>query len=241
MPFSFPDIPQPAQCIAAFHPGAKTSDPIAVTEPRAILAFDCSGASCSAAVVIDNTVVASQFVEMTRGQAEVLVPMIAAVMAAGGIDFAALDAIATTVGPGSFTGLRIGLATARGLALAADRPVIAVTAFEAFRAASPAGALTVLIDSRRGPLFVQAFDAAGRPEGEALSLEPEAAAEFLARRNGGHAGDGIPLVPGYRAAQAGRIRAESVAEAARRLDPSARARPALPLYLRAPDVTLPKT
>ncbi len=212
-----------------------------MTDPRAILAFDCSGASCSAMVQIDNAVIASRFVEMTRGQAEVLVPMIADVMAEAGIDFSALDAIATTVGPGSFTGLRIGLATARGLALAAGRPIIAVTAFEAFRAASPAGVLTVLIDSRRGPLFVQAFDAAGIADGEALSLEPDAAAEFLARRHGGHAGDGIPLLPGYHDAQPGRIRAEAVALAARQLGPAARSRPALPLYLRAPDVTLPKT
>jgi tRNA threonylcarbamoyladenosine biosynthesis protein TsaB len=210
------------------------------TDPRAILAFDCSGASCSAAVVIDGAVTASRFREMSRGQAEVLVPMIAEVMAEAGIDFAALDAIATTLGPGSFTGLRIGLATARGVALAADRPILAVTAFEAFRAASPAGPLTVLIDSRRGPLFVQAFDADGEADGEALSLEPEEAAAFLRDRRGGQAGDGVPLVPGLDGLPAGRIHAGDVARAALSLDAAARARPALPLYLRAPDVTQPK-
>ena len=210
-----------------------------MSAPHCLLAFDCSGASCSAAVVIGGTVVASRFVEMARGQAEALVPMIAAVMAEATIDFAALDAIATTVGPGSFTGLRIGLATARGLALAADRPIIAVTSFEAFQSACPSGPLAVLIDSRRGPLFVQAFDAAGVAEREPGALEPEAAAGVLAGRAGDVAGDGIPLLPGRGTATPDRIRADAVARAASRLDPAARSRPALPLYLRAPDVTLP--
>lgn len=211
-----------------------------MSAPRRLLAFDCSGASCSAAVVIGDAVIASRFVEMARGQAEALVPMIAAVMAEAAIDFAALDAIATTVGPGSFTGLRIGLATARGLALAADRPIIAVTSFEAFQSARQPGPLTVLIDSRRGPLFVQAFDAAGVAEGEPCALEPEAAAGYLAGRAGDVTGDGVPLLPGHRAVPPARIQAEAVGRAACRLDPAARSRPALPLYLRAPDVTLPK-
>lgn len=227
------------QFIAAPGEGAKPRGPVAMSEPRAILAFDCSGASCSAAVVIDGIAAASRFVEMARGQAEALVPMISAVIAEAGIEFAALDAIATTVGPGSFTGLRIGLATARGLALAAGKPLIAVTSFEAFRAAAPPGALTVLIDSRRGPLFVQEFDEMGRAAGEACALEPDAASAFLAARTGGRAGDGVPLLPGNLEAP-GRIRAEAVARAALNLDATARARPALPLYLRAPDVTLPK-
>lgn len=205
-----------------------------------LLTFDCSGASCSAAVVIDGGVAAGRFVEMARGQAEALVPMIAEVMAEAGIAFAALDAIATTVGPGSFTGLRIGLATARGLGLAAERPVVAVTSFEAFQAAAEPGPLTVLIDSRRGPLFVQAFDAAGVADGEACALEPDAAIAFLANRVGGIVGDGVPLLPGHEGERADRIRAESVARAALRLDDAVRLRPALPLYLRAPDVTLPK-
>lgn len=207
---------------------------------RRLLAFDCSGASCSAAVTIDGAVAAARFVEMARGQGEALVPMIAAVMAAAGVDFTALDAIATTVGPGSFTGLRIGLATARGLALAADRPVIAVTSFEAFRADSGPGALTVLIDSRRGPLFVQRFDAAGATVGEASALEPADALAVITAHGGAVAGDGVPLLPGHGDSAPGRIRAEAVARAALRLDPAAQARPALPLYLRAPDVTLPR-
>ncbi len=211
-----------------------------MSTPRSLLAFDCSGASCSAAVLVDGAVVASRFLEMARGQAEALVPMIAEVMAEAGIDFAALEAIATTVGPGSFTGLRIGLATARGLGLAAARPVVAVTSFEAFQADRAPGTLTVLIDSRRGPLFVQAFDAAGAAAGAACALEPDAAVAFLAERSGGIIGDGVPLLPGHENAPPDRIRAESVGRAALRLDDAARARPALPLYLRAPDVTLPK-
>src|SRR5579859_2559976 len=137
-----------------------------MSEPgfRRVLAFDCSGAACSAAVRLDGRVAAERFAAMERGQAEALMPQIAQVMAEAGLDFTALEAIATTVGPGSFTGLRLGLAAARGLALAAARPLLALTSFEALLAGLPvdhsAGRkVAVALDSRRGPVFAQLFDA----------------------------------------------------------------------------------
>lgn len=187
-----------------------------------------------------------KFEEMARGQAEILVPMIAAVMAEARLDFEDLDAIATTVGPGSFTGLRIGLATARGFALASGKPIIAVTSFEAFLAGTdPASRqgrrVAVLIDSRRGPVFGQIFDADGRAEGDACSIEVEAVAAWLSDPETLLTGDGVALLPGAHDSKVARIRPEAVALAAARL-PVAEAvrRPALPLYLRAPDVTLPR-
>ena len=73
-------------------------------------------------------------VPMMRGHAEALMPMIAAVMSAAGMEFAALDRIAVTVGPGSFTGLRVGVAAARGIALAAGKPAVGLTTLAALAA-----------------------------------------------------------------------------------------------------------
>ena len=101
-----------------------------------ILAIDTALEACSAAVLDTdaNRLLASESEPMQRGHAEALVPMLARVMRASGLGFAELDRIAVTTGPGSFTGLRVGLSAARGIALAADKPVVGLTTLSAFAA-----------------------------------------------------------------------------------------------------------
>ncbi len=154
-----------------------------------ILAIDSATAACSAAVWADGTVLAEEAVEMARGHAEALLPMIDRVRRAAGIAFADLDRLAVTVGPGHFTGLRIGLAAARGLALATGLPLVGVTTLEAVAAAVPTGerrsGLDVLaaLDSKRAEAYVQMFDARLKPAGAPASLLPaEAAAQFAPGR-----------------------------------------------------------
>lgn len=217
---------------------------------RALLAFDCSGASCSAAVLIDGIIRAERFAAMERGQAEALLPMIQAVMAEAEADWTGLDAIVTTVGPGSFTGVRLGLSAARGLALAADKPLLAVTAFEAVAAGlAPAEQpIAIVIDSRRGPVFAQRFDSSLQPVGEPAQLEPEAVAAWLGTGPWHIAGDGVANLAGQAFAPDVRLDAEprriQAADLARAAAAPGRAvsdrPPAHPLYLRPPDVSLPK-
>ena len=142
-----------------------------------LLAMDTATAACSAAVWRDGQVVARRFEPMVRGHAERLMPMVRAVMdeAAGGPgDFSALDAIAVTVGPGAFTGVRIGLAAARALGLAAARPVAGFTTLETVAAAQqePGKPLLVALDSKREDLYVQLFDAGLTPLGAPAALLP---------------------------------------------------------------------
>ncbi|MCG6207389.1 tRNA (adenosine(37)-N6)-threonylcarbamoyltransferase complex dimerization subunit type 1 TsaB [Rhodopseudomonas sp. HC1] len=101
-----------------------------------ILAIDTALEACSAAVLDTdaNRLLASESEPMQRGHAEALVPMLARVMQASGLGFADLDRIAVTTGPGSFTGLRVGLSAARGIALAADKPVVGLTTLSAYAA-----------------------------------------------------------------------------------------------------------
>ncbi|RJF75991.1 tRNA (adenosine(37)-N6)-threonylcarbamoyltransferase complex dimerization subunit type 1 TsaB [Rhodopseudomonas palustris] len=101
-----------------------------------ILAIDTALEACSAAVLDTdaNRLLASESEPMQRGHAEALVPMLARVMQASGLGFAELDRIAVTTGPGSFTGLRVGLSAARGIALAADKPVVGLTTLSAYAA-----------------------------------------------------------------------------------------------------------
>ncbi|WP_291847735.1 tRNA (adenosine(37)-N6)-threonylcarbamoyltransferase complex dimerization subunit type 1 TsaB [Bradyrhizobium sp.] len=118
-----------------------------------ILAIDTALDACAAAVLDTdaNRLLAEESQAMKRGHAEALMPLIARVMQASGASFAALDRIAVTTGPGSFTGLRVGLSAARGLALAAGKPVVGLTTLTAF--AAPA------VGENAGSPVISAIDA----------------------------------------------------------------------------------
>ncbi|OJX81939.1 tRNA (adenosine(37)-N6)-threonylcarbamoyltransferase complex dimerization subunit type 1 TsaB [Magnetospirillum sp. 64-120] len=210
-----------------------------------ILALDSAGSACSVALWRDGAVLARRFAVMARGQSEVLVPMVGEVMAAAGTDFAALDLLAVSVGPGAFTGIRIGLATARALALAAGKPVAGIATTHAVAAAVPVDQrqgrdILVVVDSRRAELWVQRFDAQARPLGPILALAPEQVAAQMAGPLA-LAGDGAALVaallPQAQVTETTHVDAALVAELAARNWPD-RVLPAEPLYLRDADVTM---
>ena len=108
----------------------------------------------------------SRSLPMMRGHAEALMPLIAAVMSAANTEFFDLDRIAVTVGPGSFTGLRVGVAAARGIALAAGKPAVGLTTLAALAApffdADETKALLAVIDARHDQVYMQLFGSGGR-------------------------------------------------------------------------------
>src|SRR5215475_2070769 len=126
-----------------------------------ILAIDTALDACAAAVLDTGTskVIAMESQAMKRGHAEALMPLLARVMKATGIPFAALDRIAVTSGPGSFTGLRVGLSAARGIGLAAGKPVVGLTTLSAYAApiVSEGGEQPVIsaIDARHDQVYFQ--------------------------------------------------------------------------------------
>ncbi len=123
-----------------------------------ILALDATLARCSAAAVEDDRTRAEAIVDADRGQAAVLPGLVAAVLAEAGWDAGALELIAVTVGPGSFTGIRAALSLALGIGFAAGVPVAGVTVGEALAAAAGPLAgreLWSAIDSKRGRVFIE--------------------------------------------------------------------------------------
>jgi tRNA threonylcarbamoyladenosine biosynthesis protein TsaB len=126
-----------------------------------ILAIDTALEACAAAVLDTDAdeLRAQEQQLMKRGHAEALMPMIARVMQSADLAFTALDRIAVTVGPGSFTGLRVGISAARGLALAAKRPAIGLTTLSAYAAAiiGQSGSVPVIsaIDARHDHVYFQ--------------------------------------------------------------------------------------
>jgi tRNA threonylcarbamoyladenosine biosynthesis protein TsaB len=118
-----------------------------------ILAIDTALDACAAAVLDTSAskIIAQESQPMKRGHAEALMPLLARVMKASGVAFAALDRITATTGPGSFTGLRVGLSAARGIALAAGKPVVGVTTLTAY--AAP------IVSEDRGHPVISAIDA----------------------------------------------------------------------------------
>lgn len=150
-----------------------------------ILALDTSGAACSVALWRDGAVAARRFRAMARGHAEALVPMIAEVLDAADTDMESVGRIAATTGPGSFTGLRCGLAAARGLALARDIPLVGISSLEAvaYRAAGVAEiaghVILSALETRRADVYVQCFTPALAPLSPPAALLPEAVPETV--------------------------------------------------------------
>ena len=156
-----------------------------------ILTLDSALRVCSAAVLRDEQVLARREQPAERGQATLLAVMAEASLAEANVPPAALEVIAVTVGPGSFTGIRAALALAHGIGLAAGVPVIGVTIGEALAEALPhlgRRQLWSAIDSRRGRLFLecdgraQAIDADRLPHPDGpVAVAGDAAIEVAAR------------------------------------------------------------
>jgi tRNA threonylcarbamoyladenosine biosynthesis protein TsaB len=223
-------------------------------QTRPLLALDAAGQACSAALWQPGRgLLARRFERRARGQSERLLPLVEAVMAEAGVGYAALGAIAVTLGPGGFTGVRIGLAAAEGLALAWDLPILGLDSFAVVAAAVPPAEregrdLLVLIEAKRAEVYAQLRPAGEAPGVPALLL-PAALAAGLPRRPLLLAGDAVAQArPALAAAglelrdssAAGEADAAVLARLAAALPLPADRRPPRPLYLRAPDTTLPR-
>jgi tRNA threonylcarbamoyl adenosine modification protein YeaZ len=213
-----------------------------------VLAIDTALEACSAAVLDTEQggISARESLPMVRGHAEALLPLIARVMDSAGLEFAALDRIAVTTGPGSFTGLRVGIAAARGIALAAGKPAVGLSTLAAYAAPLIAADDTVpvvaVIDARHDHVYLQVFGPGGRtvvtPRVASLREALRAAATGAPRLIGTAA---EMLAAAWPAGQ----RAPRLVDARRAPDVDWVARlgaaatdtgvPPKPLYLRAPD------
>jgi tRNA threonylcarbamoyladenosine biosynthesis protein TsaB len=128
--------------------------------PKVVLAFDTSAAHCAAALLLADGTCLLRHEEMAKGQAERLLPLLEELLAEAGLAWRDLTTLAVGTGPGNFTGVRISVAAARGLALSLGIPAIGVTRLEALAYGLPRP-VTVIEDARRDEAYVQMFTAQG--------------------------------------------------------------------------------
>ena len=207
-----------------------------------LLAIDTALEACSVGVAIDGRPPVLRSETIGRGHAERLFGMLSEAMSEAGLAFAALDRIAVTNGPGSFTGIRVGIAAARGLALVIGCPVVAIgtLAMTAAAARDTAGPQPVLAahDAKRDEIHAQAFDAGGAPLCEPFA---GSAGDVAARAGDGMllAGSGAALVAAAMAEPGRIVTVPAIPDIAilLRLGRSAPppGGPPRPLYLRPPD------
>lgn len=210
-----------------------------------VLGLDAAGAGCGVAVRRDGWVVAARTEPMAQGHAVRLMPLVLEVLAEAGIAPGEIDLFGVTTGPGSFTGLRVGLAAVGGLALGAGRTIVGIPSFDAVLAdLGPVAAGTVLValDGRRAEPFARLFDAAGDPLGEPLCLPAAGLVALVPPGPLTLAGDGAHLLLPALAGRAdvhhagpAAIDPATVARLAEERADQAREGPPPPLYVRPPD------
>ncbi len=154
-----------------------------------ILTIDSAMNGCSAGIYDTETLnLTDRSLQVARGQAEVLMPLISEVVDVSGIDYSMLDLIAVTRGPGAFTGMRIGLATAKALGLAAAKPVCGVTTFDAILETYllsheniDVQAIGILLETKRKDFYFQIFDGCNfSPISEPAALSGEDVCKHIA-------------------------------------------------------------
>ena len=207
-----------------------------------LLALETSDRNCAVCLADPATggIVASITEDLGRGHAERLMGMIDAVFETAGCTYQDLTCLAACVGPGSFTGIRVALATATGLSIALGIPVLGVTALQAIaleaRGHVRGRDMAVLIDAHRGDVYLQMFSPDATPVDAARQIAIDDAASLVGKSQVIFAGNGVPfvapLVEGMAVAGSGLPSVEHVAHAA--LDPRFTVEPK-PLYLRRPD------
>ena len=208
-----------------------------------VLGLDAALGQSSVAIWQDGLVLAQILKPGSQGHAAALAPMVQDVLAQAHMTAAALDGVAVTVGPGSFTGLRAAIALAQGIALAAGCPIMGVTVAEALAeqlGPPPNGrAIWIAIDSRRGRVFLargtdltaMALDAMPQPPGP-VAVAGDAAIAVAARLAA--RGNDVCLTDARRP-----LAGDVAAVGARRLAGALPALPAEPLYVDPPEAKLP--
>ncbi|GAB4360424.1 MAG: tRNA (adenosine(37)-N6)-threonylcarbamoyltransferase complex dimerization subunit type 1 TsaB [Oricola sp.] len=203
------------------------------------LAIDTAANFCSACVWDGQRVLGAEERDIGRGHAEQLVATVERALAAAGRGFPDICRVAVTVGPGSFTGIRVGVAAARGFGLALGVPVVGVTTLEALAADAgelAEGPLAVAIHGGRGQVFIQSFAADGAPLGAPAAVAAGDAASAVApsvRFLAGNAAADVAAALG-RPVGTGLDRATGAVATIARLGERA-GRPPVPLYLRGAD------
>ncbi|MFK4820516.1 tRNA (adenosine(37)-N6)-threonylcarbamoyltransferase complex dimerization subunit type 1 TsaB [Ochrobactrum quorumnocens] len=154
-----------------------------------ILALDTASSWCAAAVYDSGSgaVLAEVSEDIGKGHAEVLMDYIEQVMTQAGIAMSELDRVAVNVGPGSFTGVRIGVSAARGFALALGRPAIGVSAFDVLASevaiSHPGQPVLVLLEAHRGEIYEQAFGADGNARSNPMVVSRDEALALIQQQS----------------------------------------------------------
>ncbi|MCF8505331.1 MAG: tRNA (adenosine(37)-N6)-threonylcarbamoyltransferase complex dimerization subunit type 1 TsaB [Caulobacter sp.] len=208
-----------------------------------ILALDTCLTACSVAILDGEVVLAARSEAMPRGHQERLAPLVGELMVEAGVPFSALTRIGVTVGPGSFTGLRVGLAFAKGLSAALSIPCVGVGALDAL-AYGREGFVVAVIDARREQVYVQIFGdgvALTAPDALAATTASARIAEVYAGGPATLIGSGAPLLADTlpTATVLTPDGPDPVAVARLAMRGPAPTFPPRPLYLRAPDAKLP--
>lgn len=208
-----------------------------------VLAIDTAHAACAVCVYdsLAGLNLAKCSEPMNQGQAERLSGMVNEVLVEAGLKLSGIDRLAVCIGPGTFTGVRIGLAFARGLALVLKIPVVGITTFEVLAASArqvgSARDIWVVQDARRSEVYIQGFDQTGHAISDAEAMALSDAQNLLAGKQATVTGSGVDLLQLTQAlTPSARLASPDIEQLARLAalhEPFEQ--PPSPLYLRAPD------
>ena len=204
-----------------------------------VLALDTAGVDCAAAVYDSgsDSVMGEVTETIGRGHAEHLMHVVDEALAKAGVALSAIERVVVTVGPGSFTGIRIGVAAARGFALSLNVPAIGVTTLEVMaataRAQNPGKSVLAAIDAKREEIYLQSFAADGNPLDEARAVTIDEARAIAGAFDGMVTGTAVARLSD--APPAERPDAFPIATVARLGAGKPAGEKPKPLYLRGPD------